>query len=70
MKEIFAICGIFVVLLTVICFICGLSSIRNEEKCDYPKVHSYLGLVAMPFRYSFWLGCEAVEQRFNLNEGK
>jgi hypothetical protein len=72
MKKSFSMCGafvVFVVLLTATCFICGLSSIRNEEKCDHPKAHSYLGFVVMPFRNSFWLGCELAEQRFNLNEG-
>lgn len=70
MKDFFAYFALLGFLLMTTFFICGLSSVAYKPKCEHPKVGSYVGFVAMPFRYSFWIGCEAAEQRFNLNEGK
>ena len=39
-----------------------------EKKCKLTKYQSYIGIIAVPFYYSFWIGCELTEPRFNLND--
>jgi len=56
--------------ITFSAFLAGMAegSYLIEKKCKLTKYQSYIGIVAVPFYYSFWIGCELTEPRFNLND--
>lgn len=61
---------IFFSMIVTACFIDGvvIGGASGEKNCKLPKYQSYIGIVVVPFYYSFWLGCELSERRFNLED--
>jgi len=70
MKILFITLFMFAFSITFSAFFAGIieGSDLIEKKCKLTKYQSYIGIIAVPFYYSFWIGCELTEPRFNLND--